>query len=182
MSTESLDQENGLRQLDRERVDLPPDRHKACIEVVKLELQNNHEWAMELRRRMGLQSLIWPFTLMGASLTTQIVNSSAISAVLNSSVGIIACCTLLVSFVSLGTIYGFLERRLWERGQYLRRALVHVLSANEVDEAPALNAGWLAERDFKVFDMRGAYFIQYSLVSVIAVSVLTLMAVMLTAA
>ena len=181
MDHENQHKENSLRKYDHKLVNLPIDRKGDCIGLVRLELEKNYEWAMELRKRVGLQALIWPFVVLGAAMTGQIVNLGGIDAVLNNSTGLFAAAILLISFVSLGVFYGFLERRLWERMQYLRRLFINIIAEISSDNpSNTLTFSCLAERDFKIFDMRGAYFIQYILVSCIATSTLVLIVLMVS--
>ncbi len=108
-----------------------------------------------------------------------VVKLGAIQTVVDSNIGIIASIILFISFISLGIAYGFLERRLWERMQYLRRLFMSIAAENSNDESNReLLLGCLTERDFKQFDARGAYFIQYFLVSCIVASTLVLISFM----
>lgn len=156
----------GLREMESNTITIPKERYSDCIDIIKFELEKNYEWALELRKRVGIQALIWPFIVIGALVTSKYFNIGNLKPVKEP-------CTLLyialfVCFVCLGSFYGFLERRLWERKQYLRRIFMKVVSKElENDEASFLTIGSLAELDHRLFDMRWGYFIQYLIAAII---------------
>jgi hypothetical protein len=58
-----------------------------------------------------------------------------------------------MAFVSIGVFYGFLERRLWERMQYLRRLFMNSIAETKCDGQKAeFTFGCIRELDYKLFD------------------------------
>ena len=181
MAQQKINDCEGIRKLSGRYVNLSNDMRVDCIDLIKVELQRNHEWIMELRKRVGLQSLIWPFVVIGAAISSKVVNLSGLSLLLEDPSGIFFSMLLLISFLILGIIYGFLEKRLWERQQYLRRMFMTIVE-NNLDElsAKAITLNCMAEIDYKCFDSRGAYLMQYALVACMAISTLALVLLMVT--
>jgi hypothetical protein len=64
----------GHREVDDALVNISNERIVDCIALVRLEIENNHEWTMELRKKVGLQALIWPFILIGVASTSKSIN------------------------------------------------------------------------------------------------------------
>lgn len=171
----------GFRHHDHKQVHIHRDSKAECLAIVRLEIEKNYEWALEIRKRVGLQSIIWPFAVIGAAVTSQIVNPKGVSAVLDNQIGLIATITLVISFNLLGVFSGLMEKRLWERMQYLRRLVMTIIADNNfLKQGNNLTLGCFAERDYKKFGTRGAYLIQYVLVTFMSGSALILIVILVS--
>jgi len=172
---------NGIRDIHTLKVDFPNASRNEYLNFINSELARNHEWAMELRKKVGIQAMFWPIIIIGTAITSKQIDLSGIGTILQSNAGKISSLLLIATFILLGFFYGLLERRLWERMQYLRRIYVCFVTDQQTDELKRhLTHGCLTEIDYKIFDMRGAYFIQYFLVSIIAVCTSVLIVIMIS--
>ena len=163
-----------LREDDNKPVKIMPENNKQYIELLKMELENNLKWSMEIKKKVGLQAIFWPFVFFLSLLGGMSIESITLETDLFNYKMAFLCLLIIFAFTFLGLFYGHVERRLWERCQNLRRLLMNAIAEPENSQKKIITFGCLAENDYKYFDTRGGYVIHYLLISILAISTFSL--------